>query len=213
MSGIQQAVLSTFISTELKIGDPFQGGYFAGQISTAGTGVADYNLVIAPSSGGQVNAVWKNANTATSGADSDVNGAQNTADMVADGNSTVYPGAHFCNDLVLGGYSDWYAPAKNELEILYYNLKPAVSDNVTTTGANPNAVPARASNYTLTVPGQTSATIFKQGNSEAIITSFLWSSTEVSDTNASTKWFAYGGLYSSLKTEERRFRAIRKVAV
>jgi hypothetical protein len=44
--------------------------------------------------------------------------------MVADGSATVYPSAHFCNNLTVGGFTDWYMPAKNELEVCYYNLKP-----------------------------------------------------------------------------------------
>jgi hypothetical protein len=78
------------------IGSAFGGGYFAGQISTAGNGVADYNLVVGPVASAESSSKqWKNAQTATTGADSVINGPQNMADMVADGNSTVYPAAHF----------------------------------------------------------------------------------------------------------------------
>tara|TARA_R110002126_G_scaffold34819_2_gene107547 strand:- start:1233 stop:1916 length:684 start_codon:yes stop_codon:yes gene_type:complete len=199
------------------IGSAYGGGFFAGQISTAGNGIADYNLVIGPVSSAQSGIVkWKNANTATAGADSDINGPQNTADMVADGNSTVYPAAHFCNDLVIGGFSDWYMPAKNELEVCYYNLKPTTTANLTASGINPNAVPARASNYTSGDPAQTSATDFKDTGTEDFVADYYWCSTEFTATNARLQYFLDGlqghgtkdGVYAP-----SRVRGVRRVAV
>ena len=46
MSGALQATFMNQRSFALKIGDAYEGGFFAGQISTAGNGVADFNLVI-----------------------------------------------------------------------------------------------------------------------------------------------------------------------
>jgi hypothetical protein len=54
MSGIHLALLGMSFGGGLPaIGAAYEGGFFAGQISTAGTGVADYNLVIAPKSSGE----------------------------------------------------------------------------------------------------------------------------------------------------------------
>ena len=92
MSGVTQAVFMnqrSFIPPVPVVGSAYEGGFFAGQIGVSG--VATHNLVIAPLSSGQTQNQWKNANTTTPGADSVINGPQNTADMVADGNSTVYP--------------------------------------------------------------------------------------------------------------------------
>lgn len=50
-------------------------------------------------------------------------------------------------EISLGGYTDWYMPAKNELEVLYYNLKPNISANAGASGINTNAVPIRVSIY------------------------------------------------------------------
>lgn len=196
------------------IGQAFGGGFYAGQIGVSS--VATHYLVVSPLSSGQSQLKWKNVGTATPGADSVINGPQNTADMVADGNATVYPAAHFCNDLVIGGFSDWYMAAKNELEISYFNLKPTTQTNNTSSGANPNAVPARASNYTSGNPAQTSAALFQSGNSEPFSAFDYWSSTELSAPYAYKQRFTdgiqYGG-YNYNKTSPLRVRAIRRVAV
>ena len=198
------------------IGEAFGGGFFAGQISTAGNGIADYNLVVGPVASAQNTSIkWKNVNTATPGADSVIDGPQNTADMVADGNSTVYPAAHFCNDLVIGGFSDWYMPAKNEVEVCYYNLKPTTQSNNETSGINPNAVPARASNYSAGTPAQTSATDFKTAGAERFAGAYYWGSTEVSATNAWLQYFSNGKQYSNYGKSNYSLavRAVRRVAV
>jgi hypothetical protein len=217
MSGVTQAVFMnqrSFVPAIPAIGSAYEGGFFAGQISTSGNGVATHNLVVAPLSTGQTTNQWKNALTATPGADSDINGPQNTADMVADGNSTVYPCAHFCNDAVIGGFSDWYMPAKNELEVCYFNLKPTTAANSTSYGANPNAVPARASNYTTGNPARTSAAAFQSGGAEAFTAADYWSSTESTfASSAFDQVFTTGGQYQDTKSGSRRVRAVRRVPV
>jgi hypothetical protein len=197
------------------IGQAYGGGYYAGEIGVSS--VATHYIVVGPVASAQNTSIqYKNANSATPGADSDINGPQNTADIVADGNSTVYPAGHFCNDLVIGGYSDWYMPAKNELEVCYYNLKPTTASNRTSYGINPNAVPARASNYTAGNPAQTSATDFQSTGAEDFLTGLpqYWASTEASTNYAWRQDFGYGGQYNNGdKSSLRRVRAIRRVAV
>ena len=200
--------------TVLVIGSAYGGGFFAGQISTTANSVATHNIVVGPVASAQSTlGQWKNADTATSGADSDIDGPQNTADIVADGNSTVYPAGHFCNDLVIGGFSDWYMPAKNELEVAYFNLKPSTASNFGSSGINPNAVPARASIYTAGNPTQTSATNFKDTGTEDFLEVSYWTSTEFSATKARRQDFGNGYQYSPTKTSNYRVRAIRRVAV
>lgn len=194
------------------IGAAFGGGFFAGQIGTSS--VATHNLVIGPLSTAQNASIqWKNARTVTPGADSNIDGPQNTADMVADGNSTVYPAAHFCNNLTIGGFSDFYMPARNELDVCYFNLKPTTTNNNTSSGINPNAVPARASNYTTGDPAQTSAAAFQSGGAEAFDAAGYWASTEFSTAGARFQFFGNGGNTGfNYKDYSYRVRAIRRVA-
>tara|TARA_R110000803_G_scaffold206154_1_gene273237 strand:+ start:571 stop:1488 length:918 start_codon:yes stop_codon:yes gene_type:complete len=207
---------SNSVTPVLAIGDAFGGGFFAGQISTTGNGVADYNLVVGPAASAQdTSKQWKNAYTATSGADSVIDGPQNTADMVAEGNATVYPAAHFCNNLTIGGFSDWYMPSWNELEICYYNLKPTTSNNTTLNGSNTNAVPSRGSNYTTGTPAQTSVASFVtlSGAEAFLVTQIWWASTESSDSAGYIQNFETGIQSANGKINYRYVRAVRRVAV
>ena len=192
------------------VGAAFGGGYFAGQISTAGTGVADYNLVIAPvASGENSSKQWKTSNTSTAGTSSVIDGPTNSSNM----NNATHPAAQFCEGLSIGGFSDWYMPAKNELEVCYYNLKPTTTSNNTSSGTNTNAVPSRGSNYTSGTPAQTSATDFKSGGTEAFAAGLYWSSTEYSATFAWGQFFDNGDQGNIAKSASGRVRAVRRVAV
>jgi len=197
------------------VGSAFGGGFFAGQISTAGNGIADYNLVVGPAASAQTSAIqYKNANTDTPGTNSLIDGPQLTADAVADGNATVYPAAHFCNNLVTGGQTDWYLPAQNELEVCYFNLKPTTQSNTTSYGINVNAVPARASNYTAGNPAQTTATDFRStGAEDFLVDQRYWTSTKIGTTSVRCQYFTDGLGAEYGKTNVFNLRAIRRVAV
>jgi len=217
---------SNSITTLPAIGSAYGGGYFAGQISTSGNGIANYNLVVSPKSSGQTFAKFSVNN---SGGDptSLVDGPGNSTTM----NNSSHPAAQFCKAVSAGGYSDWYMPAKNELEILYYNLKPVSSSNNTTTGSNPNSIPPR-SNYTASVPGLTSAAIFQDGESEAFTmygssgNSLYWSSTQYNEDSdppyyGTYAWSQYLNVQTANQGKQRGYqkiqqkftRAIRRVAV
>jgi hypothetical protein len=193
------------------IGESFGGGFYAGEISVAGNGVASHYLVVAPVSSGENSSVqWKTTNTTTAGTTSVIDGPTNSANM----NNATHPAAQFCEGLTIGGFSDWYMPAKNELEVCYYNLKPTTTANNTNSGTNTNAVPSRGSNYTSGTPAQTSANDFKTGNTEAFVAASYWSSTESSATNAGTQGFndGYQGTFIA-KNTSIRVRAVRRVAI
>jgi len=195
--------------TPLAIGSALGGGFFAGQISTAGNGIADYNLVVGPVASAQSTLRWK---TAMSGGDptSVIDGPANSSTM----NSATYPAAQFCEGLTIGGFSDWYMPAKNELEVCYYNLKPTTATNTTASGTNANAVPARGTDYSAGNPAQTSATNFKDTGSEDFADDLYWSSTQFGSTYGNYQNFITGSQSGYPKTSTiLRVRAIRRVAV
>jgi hypothetical protein len=213
MSGAHQAVFMNQRSFGLTIGQAYEGGFYAGQISTSGNGVATHNLVIAPKSSGQGSqVVWKTSNTDTAGTSSVIDGPTNSANM----NNAAHPAAQFCEGLTIGGFSDWYMPAQNELEVCYYNLKPTTQSNNTNSGTNTNAVPSRGSNYTAGTPAQTSATDFQTGNTEAfnVGSGFdYWTSTQISATQAAYSPFTDGRNGVNTKDFFRLPRAVRRVAV
>ncbi len=198
------------------IGQAFEGGFYAGMISTAGDSVGDYYLVVAPKSSGEGTAKqFKTSNTDDAGATSEINGPSNSSSM----NNSDHPAAQFCEGLTIGGFTDWYLPAKNELEVCYYNLKTTTTDNVTNSGINANAVPARASNYTVGTPAQTSASAFVTGGAQAFITGsnqFYWTSTQGSETNAWVNFFDTGNQdppSGKQKGNSFNVRAVRRVPV
>jgi hypothetical protein len=213
MSGIHLALLGMSFGGGIPdIGAAYQGGFFAGQISTAGNGIADYNLVIAPKSSGENSSKqWKTTNTSTAGTSSVIDGPTNSSNM----NNASHPAAEFCEALTIGSFSDWYLPAKNELEVCYFNLKPTTTTNHASSGINTNAVPSRGSNYTGGTPAQTAATDFQTGNTEAFTTPpYYWTSTEINSTFGWGQDFDIGAQSDDRqKIFNMSVRAVRRVAV
>ena len=194
------------------IGAAYEGGFYAGQISTVGNSIADYNLVVGPLASANSSQAWKTTPTTTPGTLSQIDGPTNSSIM----NNASHPAAQFCEGLTIGGYSDWYMPAKNELEVCYYNLKPATTSNSLASGVNLNAVPARASTYTAGTPAQTSATNFQSpsGAERFSASNGYWSSTEYNASNGTGQYIGTdGSQYTAYKPDAKRVRAIRRVAV
>jgi hypothetical protein len=214
MSGALQAVFQNQRSFGLAIGAAYQGGFFAGQISTSGNGIATHNLVASPKSSGESTAMTWNTGGGAGGVGSDIDGPANSAAL----NSSTYPAAQFCEGLSIGGFSDWYLPAKNELEVVYYNLKPSANTNNTGSGINPNAVPARASTYTSGTPAVTSATLFLAGGAQEYNEVNYWTSQgdpSVGNRAQVQNFYrgAQGSIYKATSGSNYRTRAVRRVAV
>jgi Protein of unknown function (DUF1566) len=193
-------------------GTALAGGYFGGFISTTGNGVATHALIVAPKATGENSSrQWKTTNTSTAGTSSLIDGPANSAAM----NNASHPAAQFCEGLTIGGFSDWYMPAKNELEVLYYFLKPTTNANDTGSGSNANAVSPQPinANYTSGAPAQTSATAFRSGGAEAFAADVCWSSTEYSATGAWGQGFGNGGQDNYGKDNSSYVRAVRRVAI
>ena len=137
----------------------------------------------------------------------------------------------------IGGKTDWYVPARDELELLWRNLKPVTDNNYTTAnrptaqtfgyanngafgdtanthGLNNNSATPGAA-YTTYVPGQVVATAFRTSGAEAFEfgSAYYRSST---DYNASGAWYKFwntsapGAQDYTVKTNEYRVRAVRR---
>jgi hypothetical protein len=203
------------------IGQPVEGGFFAGLISHTADGNPTHALIVAPAATGATgtgytlitNPQWKTANTTTADTTSVFDGAANTAAMVTAGIAD-HPAAQFCVNLSIGGATDWYLPARWELDIAYFHLKPTTAVNSTNWGDNPYSVPRRDSKYTTDVPPQTSITAFQSGQAEPFRTTNHWSSTE---NDASNAWVFNPGngnqASNGTKTTGFRVRAFRRIAL
>jgi hypothetical protein len=203
-----------------EIGEAFEGGFFAGLISHTADGVATHALIVAPRATGATgtnytltsNKAWKTTNTTTTGTTSSFDGAANTAAMVTAGIAN-HPAAEFCVNLSIGGYSDWYLPARYELDIAYENLKPTTTSNTTLWGINPYSVPERTANRSAGTPTQTSVLAFQSTGAEPFVAARHISSTEDSSTTAWRLNFSDDDQDTPTKGSLSRVRAFRKVAL
>lgn len=217
------------VAAPVMAGQAYGGGYFVGLISANGTGVATHYLIVSDITVGQTSAKWGPTAT-TTGITSPINGSTNSAALAALG--ATYAAATFCEGLNTGGYTDWYMPALNELEVCYFYLKPGTTSNNTSSGgspnspngSNPNAVSPEtpSTGYVATSPPQTSATNFRTGASsqEFAVSSpspFYYTSTEADANNAQVIRFTSGEQNPNAAKDEPTpyylTRAIRKVAL
>jgi hypothetical protein len=202
------------------IGASFEGGFYAGLISHTADGVATHALIVAPRATGAsgtsytltTNYAWKTTQSTTTGTTSPFDGAANTASMVTAGIAS-HPAAQFCVNLSIGGYSDWYLPARYELDIAYENLKPTTDSNSTSWGINDYSVPKRTANRTAGTPAQTSVSAFQSTGAEPFVAADHWSSTERSSNTAWGLTFLSGSQNGFSKATNLRVRAFRKLAL
>jgi hypothetical protein len=199
-----------------EIGSAYEGGFYAGKIRYQGI---IWYLIVAPRATGASGTdytlttmyAWKTATTTTAGTRSDINGQGNTAAMET---ATIanHPAGQFCRNLSIGGFTDWYLPARLELDAAYKTLKPTTTANNTSFGINPYLIPPQTTNHTAGDPAQTTVTAFQSTGAEPFVADFHWSSTELSSTTASRLDFVSGTQGSSTKTSSTpRVRAFRRV--
>jgi hypothetical protein len=158
------------------IGDSYGGGYYGGTVNIFGT---QYYLIVAPKATGHTTSTWGSGAASEPGFSpkSSIKGYENSAGQVALAGTNA-AASYFCRNLAIGGYNDWYLPARYELDILFQNLAPTASNRDTSFGINSYSVPARTSNRSSSVPGQTAVTLFRSGNAEAYNLTYYWTSSE-----------------------------------
>lgn len=162
----------------------------------AGTGtfsdwsiMAQHRLVVAPKAGGETSLAL-----ALGALPADcwtlIEGYAATQAMRNAGDATQYPAAHWAAGLSIGGYTDWYVPARDELERIWRYLKPASVNNYVTAdrptsptlsyqnngangdasashGVNVNAL-ANTGAYIAGNPSQTGVVAFRTGGAQAM---------------------------------------------
>lgn len=191
------------------VGDAYGGGYFLGQLTISGQ---LYNIIVSPKATGQASATqkYKIDTVAFTGATSTNDGILIRDNMITAGIAN-FPAQQFCSGLSIGGFTDWYLPTRDELELAYRFLKPTTAVNLTTVGKNPSSVPPKDTFYTTTDPAQTSVVLFRSGGAQAFTADYYNAATTGSA--ASQYWlkrFTAGDEYSEGYAFQHLVRAFRR---
>ena len=132
VNGIDQKALLKLYMTNILIGSHSIGQSYGGGIIFYIDGTGQHGLIAAP--GDQSSGVqWYNGSYTTISATGTAvgTGQTNTNAIVTNQGPGVYA-AQICNELVLGGYSDWFLPSNDELNLMFLNLKGAGVGDFTT---------------------------------------------------------------------------------
>lgn len=190
------------------IGAPFEGGFYAGLITLNGE---TYGIAVSPKASGELEeARWGKVGEDVAAATSFNDGLANTKAMAA-ANSDL---ARWMLALEIAGFADWYLPSRDELEILYRNLKPTTQQNYCSwrDGENPSTTPFSYP-YSDQSPSQTSAEAFANDAAEAFSPRWYWASTQFSPGSAWIQDFGDGRQRDDHEGFEYRARAVRRFKV
>ncbi|WP_340524140.1 DUF1566 domain-containing protein, partial [Cupriavidus necator] len=205
---LDRTTISQAAADAFKAGDAVGGGYYAGQIrQTDGL----YVLIVAPKDGGELDDIaWNGTTARVEGAQSYFDGRANTVALTEAGSEL----GKWALGLQVNGNHDWYLPSRDELEILYRNLKPTAEENYASfrDGENASSVPVGYP-YTASIPTQSDVDLFREDGPEAFESAWYWSSTQ-SARGSGYAWVqTFGDGFQDLgrKGDAFRARAVRRL--
>ncbi|MFC0709244.1 3'-5' exoribonuclease domain-containing protein [Azorhizophilus paspali] len=184
-------------------GTPFEGSFYVGRFML---NAVEYALIVSPKAQGELDeAAW-----GVDGATSCNDGLANTQAMATAGSDM----ARRMLALDIAGFTDWYLPSRDELELCYRNLKPTDRKNCRSfcDGDNPSSLPAGYP-YTADNPAKTTASPFIAAGEEAFEPQWYWASTQSGPTRAWTRHFNDGYQDDAPKDNALRARAVRRFKV
>lgn len=208
------------------IGSAYQGGYYVGRMVVDGL---IYRLIVSPKLYEQQKLMKSSFSFLPEGTTSLIDGWANTQAMFNQPNSqTDYPAAYYCRTLNISGYTDWYLPSRDELELIYRNLKPTTEQNITAGGTIPligpatdgypygqnlNSLPRQINPYTVSDPAQTQVAIFTNGSQNLAPQTFWSSSRTVNEPSYAWGITLTNGSYywGYLPNQNLWVRAVRRV--
>lgn len=187
------------------IGQQIEGGYFAGVVRVNGQ---RFGVVVAPKSS-ELKGTWGKYGEKID-ARHVGDGAANTQAMREAGSGIATKVAA----LDINGHQDWYIPSRDELELIYRNLKPTADENYASfrDGENPSSDPI-GEMYTEEAPQQTTVAEFQEDGAQAMEAEWYWSSTQISANHAFAQDFSNGGQVDYDKDCTLRVRAVRRFLI
>jgi len=193
---------TSFLGMQIpKPGQPFEGGFYGGQVRLA-SGI--FAIAWAPKSSQIVGAIGVHEANAYDYADSRANTL-----ALAEAGSPLAQAALAAN---INGHTDWVLPARDVLELGYRLLKPTTTQNYRSwrDGENPSSVPF-GRHYTEQFPLQTTAELFKDGGAEAFDLRWYLTSTLNSAGRAFDQDFSCGHQLDYAVSLEARARFVRLI--
>lgn len=147
------------------IGAPVGSGFFAGVVDVGGNLFA---IIAAPKVEGERTGAWLHAEIDLPSAGNYLDGRANTDAMAVAGSDLSI----WARSVRIGNFDDWYIPAREELALVYRNLKATVNDAAAATNTDLDA--------------------YRQDGPEELLNEWYWSSTQVSREHAWSHDFYLG---------------------